>query len=661
MTLFPLGEPPLARDSENRLKSRIATIFPRQRTLITLPGIHATQRLAFLEQFEAEHLKRSGRPLSPAEREALLDGAVDLIVEDNGILIRPDPARIELMFEADVALQKLFSKRQIRFLNLCDTRIRTALKQRGDCWRIMPLPKTQAEMQSMIAASKIAIAGREVYYYNKTTGTRWLTYQEFDALGTADDDVLRRHLIEIQKHCGLLNSSRHPEVDFFGAGKEFMAAWIGLDFSTLDGEVLRRTYDRLRDRFAELVLPDFHSDELGNVEWRRKMYGALFVCQEDVVSEEMLLGLSSEFYMQIEWLPGVRIVDGEVLLDSVFKETARAPHTNGPPCDAKARAFIMNLVREYADLEYINVGRVPERLSNRPRSGGRRDVYLVEMKQRGISEEIVKVIRLQKWGVWERLDEDKRLEQALNETEEYTEYVLDRRLGCRQVGMRLPARIIPRKIIETYTGTQPRYRDSRIWSPYFERDYIRGIATDKIPLARFENQEFAIRFAALLGRAAGPNIIVGRSQDIEVAPGRKELRVMFDDGDEILIEDSERMPREIVLTDHTGSFWDYQTPLVWFANQYATPINRRAPFVPDPVAFAEAYLSALLLSFRRVQDEFRREEDAFLNLFVGQFWDERGSFADRWPKVLKRLAETDPEQLVAEIRRHIVMVSGTAG
>ena len=106
------------------------------------------------------------------------------------------------------------------------------------------------------------------------------------------------------------------------------------------------------------------------------------------------------------------------------------------------------------------------------------------------------------------------------ETEEYTEYVLDRRLGCRQVGMRLPARIIPRKIIESYTGSHPDYYGWRIWSPYFERDYIRGIATDKIPLGRFENQEFATRFAALLGQAAGPNIVVGRSQDIEV--GRTE-------------------------------------------------------------------------------------------------------------------------------------------
>jgi hypothetical protein len=132
---------------------------------------------------------------------------------------------------------------------------------------------------------------------------------------------------------------------------------------------------------------------------------------------------------------------------------------------------------------------------------------------------------------------------------------------------------------------------------------------------------------------------------------------MFDDGDEILVEDANRMPKEILLTDHTGSFWDYETPLVSFADQYAMPLNRRAAHVPDVGAFADAYLSAFLVSFRRIQSEFRREQKAFLNLFMGCSWDERGSFADRWPKVLQRLDRTNPEQLAEAIRRHVIAVS----
>lgn len=655
MTLRILGARPLAREGGARLKSRIATIFPRYRTLVTLPGIHATQRLAFLDYLQSEHQADRREPLSPTDRTAAWAGAVDLIVEENAILIRPDPEQLPLMFEADAVLQEMYPKRQIRFLNLRDPRVRMALKRRGETWRITALPKSQLEMQAMIAASKIAIAGREIYYYNNTTGTRWLTYQEFAALDLLDDATLRQQLSEIRQHCGMLNAFGNPEVDFFVAGKAFLAEWISLDFSALEDAALRQTYVRLRDRFAELVPSDLRSDDAGNFEWRRKIYAALFTHHEDVVSEEMLLGLSSEFYMQIEWLPGVRIEGGEVLLDSVFSDPPPAAE-NGTPCDAKARAFIMNLVREYDDLEYVNLGRVPERLSKRPNAGGRRDVYLVEMKQRGNDKETVKIIRLQKWGVWERLNAGKSLERAMLESEEYTEYVLDRRLGCRQVGMRLLTRIIPRKIIESYHGSQAAYHGSRIWSPYFERDYIRGIATDKIPLGRFENPQFAVRFAELLGQAAAPNIVVGRSQDVEIAPGEKALRVMFDDGDEILIEDTARMPNEIRLTDHTGSFWDYETPLEWFADQYAAPLNRRAAYVLDVQAFADAYLSAFLTSFRRIQEEFRREEKAYLNLFMGCSWDERGSFADRWPQVLQRLDRTDPERLTEAIRGHVITV-----
>ncbi len=38
---------------------------------------------------------------------------------------------------------------------------------------------------------------------------------------------------------------------------------------------------------------------------------------------------------------------------------------------------------------------------------GRRDVYIAQVKQRGIPEEIVKIIRMQKWGIREHLNEGK--------------------------------------------------------------------------------------------------------------------------------------------------------------------------------------------------------------------------------------------------------------
>ena len=47
--------------------------------------------------------------------------------------------------------------------------------------------------------------------------------------------------------------------------------------------------------------------------------------------------------------------------------------------------------------------------------------------------------------------------------------------------MNLPVQVVTRKVSETYSGKQKRYWTTRIWSPYFERDYIRGVATDMVP------------------------------------------------------------------------------------------------------------------------------------------------------------------------------------
>ena len=44
-----IGEPLFTEDPDGKLKSRIATAFPRFHAIVTLPGIHATQIDAFVE------------------------------------------------------------------------------------------------------------------------------------------------------------------------------------------------------------------------------------------------------------------------------------------------------------------------------------------------------------------------------------------------------------------------------------------------------------------------------------------------------------------------------------------------------------------------------------------------------------------------------------
>ena len=90
------------------------------------------------------------------------------------------------------------------------------------------------------------------------------------------------------------------------------------------------------------------------------MFSALIAETDNVVPEGVLLALSPEFHMQIQWLPGGRIVNGELLFDEVFEEEPDEPGDPGgaASCDNNAREFLYNLVRTYEDLEYVNIGQV---------------------------------------------------------------------------------------------------------------------------------------------------------------------------------------------------------------------------------------------------------------------------------------------------------------
>jgi hypothetical protein len=74
---------------------------------------------------------------------------------------------------------------------------------------------------------------------------------------------------------------------------------------------------------------------------------------------------------------------------------------------------------------------------------------------------------MQKWGIREHLNDGKKLLDAIIQSEEYTEYILDRRLGCRQLGMNLPPRTTAKRINERYFGPRRDLCNAMIWSPYF--------------------------------------------------------------------------------------------------------------------------------------------------------------------------------------------------
>lgn len=656
MVLNIIGEHPLVKDASGAITSKIATLFPASRQLITLPGVHATQRLAWLEMLKAQRLAADEAPLTAQEEDAALEAAVDLIVEGGCILIRPDPDNMPLAFAADELLQTLVPKRDIRFLFLRNPSVRDAIKRRGECWRINPLPLSSEEMQQMIVSSRMGIGGRAIYYYNKARGQRLLTYQEFCGLGELPDAQLRQHLIEIQQYAVATNRLGTREIGFFMSEGLFGAADLAsCELASMPDGELRTAYQSLRDRFRQAVKPQFRRDDVEDAEWRQAMFAGLMAEQDEMIPEETLLGLSSEFFMQIEWLPGGRIEDGELILDPVLEEAGSGHEEAGrsPAVDTKARGFIFNFIREHGNLEYINIGRVKHSLSQRVGALGRRDVYIAQLKRRDSGREIVRIIRMQKWGIREHLDGGKSLLDAIVEAEEYTEYIMDRRLGCRQLGMHLPDWTIAKRISERYAANQKELRGRQIWSCYFERDYIRGIATDKLPRWKLENPEFALRLGRLLGRAAAANLVVGRC-DVRG-------RVIFADGDEIVIEDSAGMPCDIIVADHTGTFSDYRGEFKDQAEAYADAVNRHLAVVPDPRAFAEAFLAALEERFSAIQKEYRRRQRAFDTLFKHRPWDEGGSFAFRWQQVLARLDRADAHEIAKAIRAHVTMPApGTA-
>jgi len=296
-------------------------------------------------------------------------------------------------------------------------------------------------------------------------------------------------------------------------------------------------------------------------------------------------------------------------------------------------------------LEYINVGWINETLSRAHRpERGRRDVYVVAMKRASEDEERVHMLRMQKWDVTFRLDQSKSPETAMFETEEYTEYTQDRYLGCRRLGMNLFGPVRIGKISELYHGTQEKLDGTPIWPPYFEREYVRGIASDKLTRDHWSRPGYAERFAQLLGQAAASNIIVGRGDGQAEEIADEDLIVFFDDGDEVIVE-RDGMIESLVVMHHTGSFWHFRPPLCRFAAAYARPVNRRRDELPDPAAFARIYLDAMIERFKDIQREYREDRHAFEHLFHLRQPRAEGNFAHRWECVLKRLEETDPDKL----------------
>lgn len=663
--LFAIGE-------NGQYLSRIGTLFPHHNLLVTAPQMHALQRDVFRDWLVRE-AESGGRPAPGAQK---LDWesaeSVDLIFADGGVvLIRPDLDRLKLAFLADDQLQEFFNvpRQRIKFLSIKDPRVRQALRKRGELWRMGITPSAPARMLEAVVRSRVRIALQPIYFYNPHTGTRFVTCSDFEDLAKGQDTALAAQLDEIAQHCIRRNRHKNPEVAFFRADSLMFGGpnFMGLNFSAMSGEELRLQHQRLAAQFRNATEPDFRRDHLVPGIGLQYLFSAISDDSRDTVSEDILQGLSAEFAPRIRWLPGGRFEEGEFVFTSLSPDSVSTVHDEDIDAlqDPLARGFINNFIREYGNLEFLNLGRV-EAISAASKLGrGRRGVYLAEIKVRGENNPRMLFLRVQRWGIRERLEETdddgtpKDLVRAIFETEEYVDYTLDRRLACLQFGMRLPPRVNMRRVTEEYDGNRAEF-DGRLFPViYFERDYLPGIATNRITDRKLADTVYARKLAALLGRAAAPNLVVGRAR-LSVLPDAP-AEPLFDDGDEIVIEGSDGIPHDLVLTDHSGAFTDWETPeLIPFAKCYAGPVNRRADKVPEPREFAEIYLDVFRETFLRIQSDYRLRRSAFDGLFKHLHYSADGSFACRWEHVLRRMDQAVWSDIEAEVRRHITVLGQTS-
>jgi len=646
-----LGEPIFAKDAEGKLLSRIGTLFLKTPGLVTRKGVHAMQRMMWIDEINLTRKSEGLASLTPAEEEEELALSVDLIFTEDAVLIRPDPDRVDLAFQADEALQAFVSKRKIRFLNTHSAKIRNALRARGENWRMSRSPISPEDMARLVERSKVAILGEPIYYYNSATGTRYITVGASALLTPLEDDRLKANIKELQTMLSRRNRMGYPELDIFPVTtpieiKQYIKA---LDPENMSADELKAEIRRIDMEWRASLPAELRDETIENVEWRNAMCHVLTQGPNETLVKDgdLIQGISPEFYRQIEWLPGANVEDGEIIFDPLWEEFDR---THDPElaqiCDPRARNIILNLSRVFSEIDYVNVGRIVTSLARDPIVGSRRGhVYIMQCKEVGLPAAHIYMFRFQKWGIAEHLDEGKDLLHAMLEANDYSDYILDRRLMCRQLGMKLPTHVGFGQFTEPYSGKN-QYRGTLVRTAYFARSYIPGTASDKIPLSKYRNPVFALRFARLMGEAAAVDMIVGR-RSTETGES------LFDRNYEVLQFDSSGIPSRLVVTEHTGSFVDYQKPFEESLEPYADVVRRRIPFVSDKAAFAAAYVAQFEKTLALVQAKYRSRRRAFDCLFVNRPFDVAGSGAYRWAKILERLDGCDSANVAKRLAEAI--------
>jgi hypothetical protein len=601
-----------------------------ERAILTGNLPHTIQKHDYiLEKRKSKHLPELG---PDEEAELCYSTAVDLVMQNDSVLIRPVPKKMDLAYKADEILQEIVSKRKIKFLGVNEPEVREHVKRKGDLWRINPLPKTESEIKGMILNSKQNLGGLAVYY-NAELGTRYLSLGEFRKLLCMDCCEAQSHLAIVKDYSLRKNRRGCPELAFFNGFGFGLQEYKNIDFAAFDEQKTRDCLENLAAQFESAVPVELRMDDIENPAWKDAMHRALLpprcsfyddTCETG--EETRVLGRCSEVHNHVHWKPGASVgPDGELDFDPVFEEKIEDKKI----FDEKVMYIIRVFQEKMGRLNYINVGKIDESMSKRKAAQmGRRDVYFALFQVRGSKKEMRKWVRMQKWDTHEIMERDKvDVGTAALRSGQYRINIDDRYEACRQLGMNL-APIDDGIICETIEGQEvPLF--------YFIKDFVDGYATDKIPAAKYLDRKWANQFAKLQGAAAASSVICGKINEDTGS-------LAFDDGDEVVSENSKSYPVRLTSLDFSGAFKDITTHIEELAPQCVNCITSRAQYIKNPDEFAGIWINAFVSRGRHIQNYYRRKKSKFKLITFGRIYNaDKKTFAYVLDTALQRLDRTD--------------------
>jgi hypothetical protein len=628
-----LGPPFFQKDDQGIALSPIASVFPNYGVIVTGRGIHSCLVSQMIEYCQKKVYEQEQRHLSEQEENDIYEDAVSVMTRGQVVIIRSEPDHMDRVFRADQLLQRLLPKESIQFTGIHLESVRKQVRLRGESWRISPPPASIAEVVNFIISSRSRVATGAKYYLNLQTGTRFLTYQEFmkiRPLLREDRQEALARLREITRLLDMLNSQGYPELLFFTLSDDPLSTSFLDDVQLLlkqpldpqDIQNAESRFDRFAEAFSDASGPELTVDEPDNFRWRTPMFCRLSSISEKAV-EECVLGLSPEFHLNVRWLPGGRIEFGNLLFE------LSAPQ--------RIKDLIQRFFKNRDHVIAINIGKIESSQTQRDRTGEEREVYLVviDLAQ---GDEDIRLLRMIKWDVIHRLKKGLPINQAIFETNEYKQYLFDRMYAAHKLGIRIPHfEMIQLDENLPDIGQIPVY--------FFHRNYVQGMATDKIPQWRYRKERFIVSLARLLGCAAAASMVLGRANP-------RTGQIFFDDGDEVIQIGRDNLPENLILTEITGAFTDWITPLAETLPQALPRLARhlhhaRAQSVP-PALLSEAidaFTDALAAEINRMKGLIDDPSCSLRTLF-GSRTREHGGIRLRWEGIVHRLESADVGELM---------------